>query len=364
MIAFIKDWLNRHFSDPQLIALSFLLLAGVLFVLLFGGLLTPVFAAVVIAYLLDGMVLRLERLKLPRLPAVVLVFIVFIASVVILLVWLLPLLSHQVAQLLLELPKMIANLQQGLDNLTQRYPEALSSVQVNKIAEYLMSEMSTIGQRALSISLASVRGLITLVVYLILVPLMVFFFLKDKIKILNWLKSFLPAESGLALEVWREVNLQVANYIRGKMWEIILVWGATYATFTFLSIRFAMLLSFFVGLSVLVPYIGAGVMYVPVALIAYFQWGVSMKMLYALIAYTIIQILDGNLLAPLLISDVVSMHPVAVIVAVLVFGGLWGLWGLIFAIPLATLVHAVIKVWFKRLEESRKTEGAEPAASA
>jgi putative permease len=69
-----------------------------------------------------------------------------------------------------------------------------------------------------------------------------------------------------------------------------------------------------------------------------------------MIAYAIIQILDGNLLAPLLLSEVVNLHPVAIVVAVLLFGGLWGLWGLFFAVPLATLINAVIKAWMERHE--------------
>jgi putative permease len=109
-----------------------------------------------------------------------------------------------------------------------------------------------------------------------------------------------------------------------------------------------MLLALFVGLSVLVPYIGATFMYLPVAMIAYFQWGWGSEFAWTIAAYTIIQILDGNLLVPILFSEVVNLHPVAIIVAVLVFGGMWGIWGLFFAIPLATLVQAVLKAWFKR----------------
>jgi putative permease len=172
---------------------------------------------------------------------------------------------------------------------------------------------------------------------------MVFFFLKDKIKILAWMKAFLPENRKLATTVWIEVNNQVANYVRGKVWELLIIWGITYATFSLLGIRYATLLSLFVGLSVLIPYIGVTVMFLPVGLIAFAQWGLTAPFFYALLAYSIIQLLDGNLLAPLLLSEVVNLHPVAIIAAVLFFGGLWGVLGLFFAIPLATLVHAVIK---------------------
>jgi len=97
-------------------------------------------------------------------------------------------------------------------------------------------------------------------------------------------------------------------------------------------------------------------MFLPVTLIAYFQWNIGSAFVYTLIAYTIIQILDGNLLVPLLLSEVVNIHPVAIIVALLLFGGLWGIWGLFFAIPLATLVHAVIKAWFNKSPVGKKNE--------
>jgi putative permease len=191
-------------------------------------------------------------------------------------------------------------------------------------------------------------GLISIIVYLILVPILVFFFLKDKEMILGWFVNLLPDNLTMASDVWREVNSQVSNYVRGKGWEILIIWGISFTTFTLMGMEFSLLLSFFVGLSVIFPYIGVTVMFLPVALIAYFQWGWDARALWALIAYTIIQLLDGNLLAPLLLSEVINLHPIAIIIAVLVFGGMWGLWGLFFAIPLATLINAVIKSWLNR----------------
>jgi putative permease len=116
-------------------------------------------------------------------------------------------------------------------------------------------------------------------------------------------------------------------------------------TLAIMGMDFAMLLGVLVGLSVLIPYIGAATVTIPVAVLAYFQWGVSPEFWWLLVAYGIIQALDGNVLVPLLFSEVVNLHPVAIIVAVLVFGGLWGFWGVFFAIPLATLVQAVLKAW-------------------
>jgi len=117
-----------------------------------------------------------------------------------------------------------------------------------------------------------------------------------------------------------------------------------------MGLNYSLLLSFLVGLSVIIPYVGAIAVTVPIALIGFIQWGFVPKLGYMLIAYQIIQILDGNVLVPLLFSEVVNLHPLAIITAVLFFGGLFGLWGVFFAIPLATLVQAVLNAWPKARE--------------
>ncbi|MFV2032894.1 MAG: AI-2E family transporter, partial [Gammaproteobacteria bacterium] len=222
----------------------------------------------------------------------------------------------------------------------------VSTQQVEEVFSFVRTELNNMGQRILSLSLASVVGAITFFVYLILLPLMVFFFLKDKDLILSWLGNFLPDERKLAREVWADLDAKIASYVRGKFIEVLVVWFTSFVAFAFMGLNYAMLLSLLVGLSVIIPYVGAIVVTIPVALIAFFQWGgATSEFGYLLAIYALIQFLDGNLLVPLLFSEVVNLHPVAIIVAVLFFGSLWGIWGVFFAIPLATLIHAIIKAW-------------------
>lgn len=354
MLKMFRDWINRRFTDPQVLTLAFLLLLGFALIFIMGDMLTPVFISIVIAYLLEGMVSWLQRYRMPRMAAVLLVYIVFMACIIVSAVGLLPLLSEQIADLAQKLPSMIEKGQKVLTELPERYPGFISHQELKAMINSLSSELSALVKSKLtnlveglfSYSLASVKSIITILVYSILVPLMIFFLLKDKAMIIEWIKSFLPKERRLATEVWHEVNRQTGNYVRGKIWEILTVWGVTYVTFRYFNLDFSMLLSFLVGLSVLVPYIGATVLFLPVALVAYFQWGWGSDFAYVMIALSIIQALDGNLLVPLLLSGVVNLHPLGIIIAILVFGSLWGLWGLFFAIPLASLVNAVVKAWF------------------
>ncbi len=351
----IRAWFERHLADPQVMGLAVVLLAGFFIIFLTGEMLAPVIASIIIAYLLEGLVGVFQRNGLPRLVAVFLVFLGFMAFMAFVFFALLPLLSRQATQLFQLLPEMLTNGQDTLMTLPQRYPELFSEAQVLDLIDSLRIEALAFGQHVVSISVSSVVSVITVAVYLILMPLLVFFFLKDKIRIVNWFVRFLPNDRGLLTQVWAEVDSQIGNYVRGKFIEILIVWVVTYLTLAIMGMDFAMLLGMLVGLSVLIPYIGAATVTIPVAMLAYFQWGVSPEFWWLMVAYGIIQALDGNVLVPLLFSEVVNLHPVAIIVAVLVFGGLWGFWGVFFAIPLATLVQAVLKAWPTLVQE----DGAE-----
>ncbi len=339
-----ERWYKRLFADSQLLLLALLLIIGFAVVLWFGDILAPALAAVVIAYLLDSVVDHLQR-WLPRALAVYVVFLVFLALTVFLFVGLIPLLSGQVAQFVQELPRMVARLQEVLIQLPHRYPGFITEAQINEFITAVRTELAQSGQAVLAFSLKSIASAITLLVYLVLVPLMVFFFLKDKERILCWLRGFLPENIEMVSRVWQEVDQQLGNYVRGKVIEIVVVGVVSFVTFALMGLNYAMLLGALVGFSVVVPYIGAVVVTVPVALIAFFQWGWGSEFIYLMVAYAVIQALDGNVLVPLLFSEAVNLHPVAIIVAILFFGGLWGFWGVFFAIPLAALVKAVIDAW-------------------
>ncbi len=341
----LAKWLKHTFSDPQIVFLSLFLILSFVLILTVGNMLMPVLASAVIAYLLEGIVSLLERRGLPRLFSVVVVFIGFILFVVLVIFGLIPSLSRQLSQLVNQLPDIITQGQQTLMQLPDKYPGYISTEHIQEISAVIRREITNFGQELVSISLSSVVGLITLMIYLVLMPLLVFFFLKDKQLISEWFTGFLPKDRALATKVWDDVDRQVANYVRGKFAEILIVWAVSLVVFTLFGLQYAMLLSVLVGLSVIIPYIGAAVVTIPVLMIAWFQWGWSPEFIWLSVAYGVIQALDGNVLVPMLFSEVVNLHPVAIVVAILLFGGFWGFWGVFFAIPLATLVQAVINAW-------------------
>ncbi len=345
MIRYLRGWFERHFSDPQVVILALVLIIGLAIIVFAGRLLAPLIASVIIAYLLEGAVRFLERHKVPRFPAVVLVFSLFLSLFVSIILLLLPLLAGQLSQLARELPAIVTKAQELALQLPERYPQIFSEQQIRELLASVRHNLTNFGQQVVLLSLSSAVQLMTLLVYLVLVPMLVFFMLKDKQQIVSWLLLFLPRERTLVNNVWADVDAGIGNYVRGKFIEILIVWAVSYAAFALLGLPYAMLLSLATGLSVIVPYVGAAVITLPVAAVAYVEFGINSAFWYVLAAYGVIQFLDGNLLAPLLFSEVVNLHPVAVIAAILVFGGLWGLWGVFFAIPLATLIAAVLNAW-------------------
>ncbi len=346
------NWYKKYLSNPQIVIFIIFSLVIIVLIVTVGKYLLPLFVSLGIAYFLEGIVETLEKRKIPRVIGICIVFFVFLIMLGFLLFWLIPILTNQIGQFIHELPKMIAYCKDFLKTLPQKYPSLISEEQINRLTVLITQKIAQFGHKILSFSLASVKGLINFVVYLVLVPIMAFFFLKDKEKIIDFFKPFLPKDMEFIIRIWKEVDRKITKFIQGKILEIFICWIASYIIFLLLDLKFSLLLSFLVGISVLIPYIGAAAMFFPVALTAYFQWGFDLHTLYVIIAYLVFQFVDGNILVPILMSGIVNLHPLAIIAGVLLFGGLWGFWGVVFSIPLATLIHAIIKEWPK--EENPK----------
>ena len=220
-----------------------------------------------------------------------------------------------------------------------------------------------INKSIFSFLLANISNVLSFIVYLVLIPIMVFFFLKDKDMLLGWCGRFLPDERPLLNRIYEEMNDQMANYVRGKAIEMFIVGGVSFFAFAWLELNYAALLAILVGLSVIIPYIGAFLVTIPVLLVAFLQWGWGSEFVWLSVVYLAIQALDGNVLVPLLFSEAVNLHPIAILLAILFFGGIWGLWGVFFAIPLATLIKAVLNAW-PNLDERGEPSPADGEATA
>lgn len=345
MIQVFNRWIERYFADEEAVLVAVIIVASLVVILTMGVVLAPMFSALIIAFLMQGVVAKLKDWGVQHVVAVSLAFLLLVGSLVIALIYILPALWGQVTTLFNEAPRMIKAGQQLLLLLPEKYPTLITEQQVTQLTTLMKTELGLFGQTVLSFSLAQLPVIAAILIYLVLVPILVFFFLKDSGQMIAWAASVLPNNRPLMRQIWTEMNLQIANYVRGKVIEIVIVASVSSVAFTLLGLNYALLLGLAVGISVLIPYIGAAVVTIPVAIIGLFQWGWDSPFFYMITVYFIIQALDGNVLVPLLFSEAVKMHPVAIVLSVLVFGGLWGFWGVFFAIPLATLCKATINAW-------------------
>lgn len=362
MLDIFNKWYKRYLFEEESVLLLVLLAISIALLMTIGDILAPLLAAVVLAFLMQGVATQLQNHGVPQWVGVSIAYLIFIGVFFGVTLGLLPLAWRQLMSLAGEMPRMLEQGRQLLSVMPERYPEIFSAQQLNELVSMAQAEVASVGQTIVTRSLASIPGLFTLMVYMILIPMLVFFFLRDQQLILDWLARFLPEERPLLRRIWSEMNLQFANYARGKVIEIIIVGAVSYVAFTWIGLNYAALLGLLVGLSVIIPYIGAVIVTLPVVMVGFFQWGFGAEFYTLLAVYLVIQGLDGNVLVPLLFSEAVNLHPVAIILAILFFGGVWGLWGVFFAIPLATLIKAIINAWPSQegemLEESLDTQSS------
>ena len=272
-------------------------------------------------------------------------FTFFLGILGLIFLWVLPLLWEQLTRLTQEFPKILGNSQVLLQGLYARYPDVISSSRIEQFYGHMSNLLAGFGKSLLGFSFASIISIVTVSVYLVLGPLLVFFFLRDNKKIVGWLKGFLPQERTILQKIWLNIQLKISCYIHGKLIEMLIVSVFTIAAFWVLGLRYSFLLGVLVGVSVIIPYIGVVLVTIPVAIVGLIDWGVSTHFWYLMLVYLLINLLDANVLVPVLYAEVMDLHPVAIMLAVLIFGCLGGFWGVFFAIPLMTIVNVLIKLW-------------------
>tara|TARA_Y100000996_G_scaffold43063_1_gene29832 strand:- start:4497 stop:5534 length:1038 start_codon:yes stop_codon:yes gene_type:complete len=340
MRSLLNKFIKRFFSNEESVYFAILLILSFFFIIFFGNVLLPVIISIVIAFLLNGFMTTLINFNLSQKLSLSITLVVFFGFYLSLFMAL-PSIGTEINNLLQNLPIIVSSFQQTLIEMNNFFSEE----EIDQIFANLSNQISVLLTSALGQLAGTISLMFNAILYAIMIPLMVFFFLKDKSILLPIASIILPKENGFMQSVFSEMNDQLFNYVTGKFIEMFLVASASYILFAFLGLPYAVLIAILVGLSVIIPIFGAILVTIPVVLIGLYEWGLSENFYWLLSFYLLIQILDGNVLVPILFSARNNLHPVVIIIAVLFFGGIWGFWGLFFAIPLATFVKAIINSW-------------------
>ena len=349
MLEEINNLFRKIFSNEETLVFGMLLTAAFLILFFLGNILTPFLISIIFAYLLVGMQKRLEDYGLNSTIALIVTFSFFLLLGIALMVWLGPLVYQQLQSLILEIPKWVNAFMIFAQNVPEKYPDLVSSDQITAFLQSLSGQITAISQDFLKASIAGIQNTVTIAINLILLPILVFFFLFDRESIISDFLNILPRERAMLKKVWVEMDGQLSNYARGKAIEIVIVGSAAAIIFMYFGLEYIALLSVLVGFSVLIPFLGAFIVTLPVAAVGLLQFGLSFDFWLLMGAYLVLQILDGYLLVPILFSDAVKLHPVVIMLADFVFGGMFGFWGVFFAIPIATLIKAIWNSWPENL---------------
>lgn len=341
----LLDWLNRVFGHAEALVLLALIAITMIFLLTLGVYVAPLLAGLIFAFALNGLVVRLVQWNVPRLIAILIVLALFLGGFVGLAIGILPLVSAQLENLIEQLPKAVIAVQGFLERMATNNPLFVPEALVSTINQSAQEQLTNWAAQLVQELFQQLPNIVGLLLFFILVPIALFFFLKDHRVLVGYFQAFLPTERPLLNQVGVETLEQMGSYVRGKLLEILIVGLVCYVVFSLLGLQFALLLSLLVGISVIIPFVGAAVVTLPVVAVGLIQFGWTWEFFWVVACYVVIQVLDGNVLVPLLFAETNDLHPIVIITAILTFGGLWGIWGVFFAIPLATFIRAIIHGW-------------------
>lgn len=382
MIKLFKSWYSRHFSQAGTIEFALVLLAAFVVVYYFMWLVGPLVVALCIAYCLDWFVrLLVNKFKLKRMPASIITMVLFVGLSIGIIVFIVPKIVQQANQFYTSLQQISLSAQGDrkddfdtiISTRTYEFIESLpdpipSMFSQEEIDQYVLQARSSILANTTSFIrnqvMPSVVNAMTWLMYMIIVPIFTFLMLANKETLQKRFKDYiLPTNQDIIGQFWKRINGQLEAYIRGKVLHIIIITIVNTLAFMLLGVNYAFLLGFGVGLSVIIPYVGAALITIPVVLIPVFQFGFCTYVIWILVVYLIIQLLDGNVLTPFLFSKAMNLDAFSILSAILIFGGLWGFWGVFFSIPLATFIGSMVKYWpIKDKEGAEKDNSNEDKA--
>ncbi len=333
-----------------------LLVAWLLYLL--APVLTPFLAGAILAYLGDPLADRLENLRLSRTLAVVIVFAAMLVSGLLLLLIIIPLLQNQLVALAGRLPSAIDWLQQHLlPYLSKSFGISPDSVDLGAIKTALAHNWRDVGN-ILGYLLGKVghSGMIVLawLTYILLVPVVTFYLLRDWDILVARVRALLPRRYEAAVvALARECDSVLAQFLRGQL-LVMLALGTIYSVGLWITgLEFSLLVGMLAGLVSFVPYLGAIVGISAAGVLAFMQFHDFVHLIYVGVVFGIGQTLEGTVLSPNLVGERIGLHPVAVIFAVLAGGRLFGFFGVLLALPAAAVITVLLRYAHQRYLDSR-----------
>ena len=325
---------------------------------LFSLVFIPFIIAGFLYYVFNPVVLYLEKkFKLPSIWGIVIVFILLIGLFVYTVVSLVPNVITQLSGLISASGSLVPNLQKWVDRLSQN--PAFKDVDFKALIDKANISYMDVLQNLLSgvtFSLSNVVGVISKVVMIIgLVPILLFYMLKDGKNMLPFLKKTILKRDKLNIaSLLDDMNKTISKYISGASIDCLFIFVTVFISYLIIGIPYAFLFAVFAAITNLIPYLGPYIGLTPVVLSVGFAHPV--QALIAIVVVLVLQQLDGNIIYPRVVGSAVEVHPVTIMVLMLVAGSLYGLVGMLIAVPFYSLVKEVVKFLWKLWENHRQIQ--------
>ncbi|RWI19038.1 AI-2E family transporter [Mesorhizobium sp.] len=333
-----------------------------IFLYVFSGILLPFVAGMVLAYFLDPVADRLQRLGLSRLMATIVILFAFIVVLVLAFVILIPVLASQMADFASKLPEYLTRLQSLITSFDPRWLEEKFGVDANGLREGLNS-LLTSGFGLLTTVFTSIWSsgvaLVSVVSLFVVTPVVAFYMLLDWDRMVTIVDSWVPRDYVQTVRaIANDINTATAGFVRGQG-TLCLVLGAMYATgLTLTGLNFAILIGLFAGLISFIPYVGSLTGLVLAVGVAFVQFWPDWTMVAAVAGVFFVgQFIEGNILQPRLVGKSVGLHPVWLMFSLFAFGALFGFVGLLIAVPASAAVAVLVRFAIARYLESPLYKG-------
>ena len=345
---------TKFYISPYMWFFIFFVFFYLLYVL--RSVLMPFVAGILVAYLLDPMVDRLEKLKLSRTTATLIVCFLAVLIIVPALVLLGGMIENQVSLLIQATPKYLSLIMEKvrptIENLNERFPDIKSANLEELIKNNIGNSMRFIG-KVLKTLLSNGFALINLLSLLLIMPIVTFYMLRDWDSFVKKFESLLPKKSKKTItSTLKDIDKIIAGFIRGQL-SVCLILGLFYSIgLKLVGLELGLLVGFIAGIISFIPYVGSITGFVVGCILAFAQYGDISHVLYVAGVFMLGQFIEGNFLTPKLVGESVGLHPVWVMFALLAGGVLLGFLGVMLAVPLAAIIGVLVRLAIKRYKLS------------
>lgn len=348
--------LSPILTNPWL-RLAFILISlglCVYFIYYMSSIFFPLLLAFVIAYVLDPVVDRLERPYFPRGLICGLIVLLLIVIFILILIYFVPKLFDEIISFAKSIPDYIEKIKTLLEphikKLHDRYPIEVDKV-IKSFSTEVEKKLPAIAENATNIFLDTFTNLLGFVlglIKLIFIPIFTFFLLKDIDKIKVWIKNHLPFKyKDRIVSLFEEIDSVLGSYLRGQL-LICLVIGIYYSIgFVLIGVPFGLMFGILIGTVNFVPYMGVFIGVIPAILLTLAETGSFTKILLIFILYLAQQIWDGMYMTPSILGKKVGLHPVFILLSLMIFGKLFGIIGILIAVPTSAVLKVLIKRWLE-----------------